>query len=151
MATINNREYDWSSIEVRTDGDEPLVQITAIAYAWTVERSIVQGAGRRPLGMTRGRLVPGDASITLHRSAYDARIASTAGWCDRDRVIVVQYTDSVLGTRREVLTGVRFSGAQGGGEQGTDALTVQVNFQYTGITINGISPIEDTSVSRQVV
>lgn len=150
MATINNREYDWSSIEVRTDGDEPLVAINAITFSWTVERTMVQGAGRRPLGMTRGRFVPGDASITFHRSAYDS-LAASPGWCDRDRVIVIQYTDSVLGTRREVLSGVRFSGAQGGGEQGTDALTVQVNFQFRGLTINGASPIEDTSVSRQVV
>lgn len=150
MATINDREYDWSSIEVRVDGAAPEVAIDGIKYDWTIERALVQGAGRKPLGMTRGVLKPGDGNtITFHRSAYD-RLASTAGWCDEVRTIVVQYTDSVLGTKREVLSGVRFGGGAGGGEKGTDPLTVEVGFMYTGITINGVSPIDDDSVTSQV-
>lgn len=149
MATIKGREYDWSCVEVRLSGKEPLLAIDAIDYTWAVERALVQGAGRKVLGMTRGRLVPGDASITFHRSAYNT-LASTAGWCDTDHTIVVQYTDDVLGTVKEVLTGVRFGGGKGGAEKGTDPLTVEVPFMYTGITINGVSPIDDDSVTRQV-
>jgi hypothetical protein len=149
MATINDREYDWSSIEVRTDGGPPLVKITAISYEWTVERALVEGAGRKPLGMTKGRLKPGNGSITFHRSEYDA-LASTAGWCDVVRTIVVQYTDDVLGTSTETVKGVRFGGGKGGGENGTDPLSVEVPFMFTDILINGVSPIDDTSVTKQV-
>jgi hypothetical protein len=149
MATINDREYDWSSIEVRTDGGAPLVAFTAISYDWTVERALVEGAGRKPLGMTRGRFKPGSGSITFFRSAYD-EVASVAGWCDTDRTIVVQYTDPVLGTKTETLKGVRFGGGKGGGENGTDPLSVEVPFMYTSILINGVSPIDDTSVTAQV-
>ena len=46
MATINDREYDWSSIEVRTDGEQPLVKFTAISYEWTVERALVEVRAR---------------------------------------------------------------------------------------------------------
>jgi hypothetical protein len=149
MPTINDREYDWSSIEVRSDGGPPLLKITAISFDWTVERSLVEGAGRKPLGMTKGRFKPGNGSITFHRSEYDS-LASTAGWCDEVRTIVVQYTDDVLGTKTEALTGVRFGGGKGGGENGTDALTVEVPFMFTGLLINGVSPINDTSVTAQV-
>ena len=149
MATIKGREYDWSSVEVRLSGEEPLMAINGITYDWKVERALVQGAGRKPLGMTRGRLVPGEGSITFHRSAYNT-LAATAGWCDTDNTIVVQYADDALGTVKEVLTGVRFGGGKGGAEQGTDPLTVEVPFMYTGITINGVSPIDDDSVTRQV-
>lgn len=149
MATIQDREYDWGAIEVRTDGEEPLVGFTAISYEWTVERALVEGAGRKPLGMTRGRFKPGNGSITFLRSKYDA-LASTAGWCDTVRTIVVQYTDSVLGTKKEVITGVRFGGGKGGGSLGTDPLSVEVPFMFTGITINGVSPIDDDTVTQQV-
>lgn len=149
MATINDREYDWSCIEVRTDGEQPLVKFTAISYEWTVERALVEGAGRKPLGMTRGRFKPGNGSITFLRSEYDS-LASTAGWCDTVRTVVVQYSDSVIGTSKEVLTGVRFGGGKGGGENGTDPLSVEVPFMYTGITINGVSPIGDDTVTAQV-
>ena len=76
MATINDREYDWSSIEVRTDGGAPLVAFTAISYDWTVERALVEGAGRKPLGMTRGRFKPGSGSITSGSGD-----AVAGGWC----------------------------------------------------------------------
>ena len=149
MPTINDREYDWSSIEVRTDGGPPLVKITAISYEWTVERALVEGAGRKPLGMTKGRFKPGNGSITFHRSEYD-QLASTAGWCDTVRTIVVQYADDVLGTSTETVKGVRFGGGKGGAEQGTDPLTVEVPFMFVDLLINGVSPISDTSVTAQV-
>jgi hypothetical protein len=99
--------------------------------------------------MTRGRLKPGSGSITFHRSEYDA-LASTAGWCDTVRTIVIQYSDTVLGTKTEVLKGVRFGGGKGGAEQGTDPLTVEVPFMFVDLLINGVSPISDTSVTAQV-
>ena len=145
MPTINDREYDWSSIEVRSDGGPPLLKITAISFEWTVERALIEGAGRKPLGMTKGRLKPGSGSITFHRSEYDA-LAATAGWCDTVRTVVLQYTDDVRGAKAELLKGVRC----GGGEQGTDPLTVEVPFMFVDLLINGVSPIADTSVTAQV-
>lgn len=140
MAQINGKEFSWASIELRMDGAAPMVGFTAIKYPWTVERSHVFGAYRKPLGMTRGKFTPGDASITMNESEFRV-LSSTAGWCDVVRTIVVQYAEPGLPTYTDTIVGVRFTGADPGGEEGSEGLKREVSFKFMDIKLNGVSPI----------
>ena len=123
--------------------------------------------GDRDLISQRARALGIDPS-TLQIEHHPLAVACVAGRPDpRNAGQVLAMLDTALDGLRDgrwdamvtapvqkstiAASGVRFSGAQGGGEQGTDALTVQVSFQYRGLTINGASPIDDQSISRQVV
>ncbi len=142
MAIINGREYDWSSIELRIDGASPIVGFTAVKYPWKVERELVRGASRKALGMTRGKLVTEEGSITMLKSQFD-EVSSVVGWCDVEHTLVIQYTDATLGTVTDTVSGVRFGGGgDGGGEEGVEALTREVPFMFLDVIINGVSPIE---------
>lgn len=141
MAKINGKEFSWASVEMRMDGEAPMVGFTAIKYPWKVERSHVFGASRKALGMTRGKLVPDDGSLTMLESEYRL-LSSQPGWCDVVRTIVVQYAEDGLPTYTDTIVGVRFTGADAGAEEGTDGLKREVSFKFMDIKLNGASPIE---------
>ena len=140
MALINGKEFSWASIEARMDGGAPMIGFTAIKYPWKVERNHVFGARRKPLGMTRGKLMPDDGSITMNESEYRL-LSSTTGWCDTVRTIIVQYAEEGLPTYTDTIIGVRFTGADAGAEEGTDGLKREVSFKFMDIKLNGASPI----------
>ena len=142
MATVNGKEYSWVSMELRVGSSAAIVGFTAIKYPWKVDHSKVMGAGRKALGMTRGRLMTDSGSLTLLESEY-LNLSSTPGWCDQTTEVIVSYAEPGLPTKVDTLKGVKFTGADGGGEEGSEALKREVSFEFTDILVNGVSPIAE--------
>jgi hypothetical protein len=140
MATVNGKEYSWVSMELRVGGSAAIVGFTAIKYPWKVDHSKVMGASRKALGMTRGRLMTDSGSLTLLESEY-LNLSSAPGWCDQTTEVIVSYAEPGLPTKVDTLKGVKFTGADGGGEEGSEALKREVSFEFTDILVNGVSPI----------
>ena len=139
---INGREYSWASIEIRTDGEAPIVGCVAIKYGDGVEEGMVYGASRQPIGRTRGKYKPEDSSVTLLESAF-RQVSSVPGWMDRIRTITVQYSEPGMPTHTDVIEGARFLGAEGGGEEGTDALKREVKMSFLKLKRNGVYAIAE--------
>jgi hypothetical protein len=142
MASVNGKEYSWVSVTIYIGDAAEMVEITAVKYPWKVDAAKVMGGGRKAYGMTRGRLVPESGSLTLFESGY-RRLAATPGWCDRTTEIVVTYAEPGMATQVDTVKGVRFTGADGGAEEGADGLKREVSFEFTDVLINGVSPIDE--------
>jgi hypothetical protein len=141
MARVNDIEYSWVSCAFYIGDGAAVVEVTAIKYPWKVDSSQVMGASRKPLGTTRGRLMPEEGSLTLLESGY-RQLSSQPGWCDKVTQIVVSYAENGKPTVTDTLIGVRFKGADGGAEEGSDALKREVSFSFNDLLLNGVSPIE---------
>ena len=140
MATVNGKEYSWVSLEIRVGDSAAIIACTAVKYPWKVDAAQVRGASRKALGMTRGRLMTESGSLTLLESGY-RELSSVPGWCDETTEIVVSYAEPGLPTLVDTVMGVRFTGADGGAEEGNEALKREVSFEFTDILVNGVSPI----------
>lgn len=137
---LNTPQASWASIEVRTDGEAPIVGILAVKYSDGIEETIVHAGRRQPIGRTRGKYKVDEVSITLLEWAARA-ITSQAGWMDRIRTIVVQYSEEGADTHTDVIEGVRFLGVDGGGEEGVDALKREIKCSALKIKRDGVYAI----------
>lgn len=142
MAFVNGKEYSWVSMEFRANGSAAILGFTKISYPWKVDAAVVRGAGRKALGTTRGRLMTEDGSITLLESDY-RELSSVPGWCDRTGELIVSYAEPGLPTLVDTIRGVRFTGADAGGEEGNEALKREVGFIFTDVLLDGVSPISE--------
>lgn len=137
---LNTPQASWASIEVRSDGEDPIVGIVAVKYSDGVEETIVHAGRRQPIGRTRGKYKVEEVSLTLLEWSARA-IVSRAGWMDRIRTIVVQYGEEGAATHTDVIEGVRFTGIDGGGEEGTDPLKREIKCSALKIKRDGVYPI----------
>lgn len=142
MASVNGREFSWVSCELRIGSSAAVIGFTSVKYPWKVDAAQVRGASRKAIGMTRGRLMCETGSLSLFESEY-RRLAATPGWCDTTTEMVVSYAEPGLPTQVDTIKGVRFTGADGGAEEGNEALKREVSFEFTDILINGVSPIAE--------
>lgn len=149
MAIVKADECDFFSLELRKDGGAPIVGFTKIAYPWDVERELVRGASPVPLGMTDGRLAPGDGSLTATLGTY-ATLSSSPAWCRDSHTLTCVYSRRGLPQHRVVLVGVRFGGADESDEEGADALKREVKFKFQRIFINGFCPLTGESESGAI-
>lgn len=138
---IDRTQKSWASIEMRLNGGAPVIGFKGVKYSWKIERALVQGAGRKPMGMTRGKFVPQESTITFYEDAY-RQLTNTPGWADRVYTLTVQYADPGEPIHTDTIIGVRFGGGDGGGEEGTDPLAREVPFMFTGLLLNGVDPID---------
>ena len=146
-ANINDKPFSWASVEMRSSKLGLVIGFTAIKYPWKVEREPVRGASRKVLGYTRGKLVPGDGSLTMLEAEY-RKLASQPGWCDGESELIVQYSEPGMPTYTDTVKGVLFDGADSGGEEGTDGLKREVSFKFKDILLNGVSPIATNNLGQ---
>jgi len=77
------RYESWQSIEFQlikpVGGIEILTKIQAVSYSDALERELVYGAGREPLGTTDPVYVPGDMSLEFLFRWHRAFIADVTG------------------------------------------------------------------------
>lgn len=137
---LNTPQLSWASIEVRADGEAPIVGIVSVKYSDQVEETIVHAGRRQPIGRTRGKYSVAEVSLTLLEYAARA-ITSQAGWMDRIRTIVVQYGEEGAETHTDVIEGVRFLSVDGGGEEGTDPLKREIKCSALKIKRDGVYAI----------
>lgn len=134
---INGYYPSWASVEVRLSSGRPFLDITAISYSDSIEEELVRGAGRNVRGRTRGRYNPEEGTLTLLEPAFRAFVAAfPPGWGDVITVINVQWREGGQ-THNDVLEGVRFLGANGGGEEGPEALKREVKFSFLRLKRDG--------------
>lgn len=141
--TLNNIEHDWGGITTIIDGLE-ITGYKAINYADAIEREKVMGAGRTPIGMTRGVYSAEQGSMTMYLKQHRiliARLAAKAragdGWGDVPFDIQVRY--GIPGdTHIDIVEGAYLAGNPEGGEQGSSALEREVKFDFLAIKRDGV-------------
>lgn len=136
--TVNDTEYSWGSITLKQKGRE-LTGFKAISYADSVSREKVYGAGRLPIGMTRGKYEAEQGSITAFLK-QEREIISEAGdgWADGDPFeIEVRYAEPGQDTHVDIVEGCRWAGTGGGGEEGSAALEREMKFDFMRVKRDG--------------
>ena len=90
-----------------------------------------------PVGRTAGRYKPGDCSITFYRSGWKKFLAASPNGFGAVRAtIVAQYSEG-SDVHTDVVEDVRVIGTDGGAEDGTDPLEVEVKLSILRIKWNG--------------
>lgn len=72
---VNGKLYDWADIVVTIAG-VPITGITGIEYGDEQDMELKYGAGRHPVGYTKGRITP-SAKITLYQEEVEAIMEQT--------------------------------------------------------------------------
>lgn len=137
-ATINGIEKSWASITTKVRGAE-IVGYKAISYSDSISREKVYGAGRMPLGMTRGKYETEQGSMTVYERQFRELLAAFGdGWGDVVFDIEVRYSDPGEDTHVDVLESCRWAGAPGGGEEGSSPLERELKFDCIRIKRDGV-------------
>jgi len=136
-ATINGLEKSWASITTKVKGEE-IVGYKAISYSDSISREKVYGAGRMPLGMTRGKYEAEQGSLTCFEREFRQLLTAFGnGWGDVVFDIEVRYADPGEDTHVDVIESCRWAGAPGGGEEGSAPLERELKFDYVRIKRDG--------------
>lgn len=135
---VHGRHFSFSSIGLQLDTEAPILGFKAIKYPFKVEEAIVYGAGSQIIGRTRGKVTMDDGSLTVTEKQY-RQITQTPGWLFKTYTLVVQYADFGQAIQTDTLVGLRFKGADPGGEEGTDALMRELPFSLLDLLLNGVS------------
>lgn len=136
-AELNDIVASWVDLRIKLDGVE-LVGFTGVSFGDKIEDEMVYGAGRHPIGRTRGRYVTEDGSLTVYEDTFVELVKRLGdGWGDKRFEIVEQITlpDGSISTT--VVESCRFKGGPGGAESGTSAITRELPFSFMRIKRNG--------------
>lgn len=89
---VNGKLYDWADIVVTIAG-VPITGIVGIEYGDDQDMELKYGAGRHPVGYTKGRITP-SAKITLYQEEVEAIMKQTVNGRIQDVApfdIIVNY------------------------------------------------------------
>lgn len=139
---VNGREFSFASLEVLLDGVTKVASFKSVKYPVKAEEGMVYDAAGRPVGRTRGKVTLDDGSISILHSQWRDNIASVQGWLFKTWTLVVTYSDFGMPTHTDTLKGVRFKGADPGGEEGVDGLYIEIPFSYLDVLLDGVSVFE---------
>lgn len=134
---INGNEHSWASVSLRF-GSTVVTDIKGVKYADEIEGAEpVFGTGRHARGRTAGRYKVGDCSITFYKSGHKKLLQGLPnGFGDVRGTAVVQYREG-SDVITDTLEDVRIMGGDGGAEDGTDPLEVEVKISPMRISWNG--------------
>ena len=120
---INGARHSFASIVLKLDGQE-FSGFKSITYARHRERTMVNGANPDPLGKTRGKNTY-ECEIEIYFAEFRAFVLEHfgPGYGDRFFTIEVSYAESGFPTTTDRIVGCTIDDSEGGGTEGTDALT----------------------------
>jgi hypothetical protein len=130
---INGFLLSWSSIEIAVGPLQAVVLTKSIKYKDARTLGKVYGTSPMKVGRTRGQLDP-TGSWEVYRSAWDqivrdilvAGLGGGVGFGENAITIFVKYAEPSNPTMivTDILSGVICHSPEGGGSEGTDALTI---------------------------
>lgn len=139
---VNGRAYSFGSITLKLDGTTKIVEFKTIKYPFKVEEAMVYDAQGRPTGRTRGKVTLDAGSLAITAKEFRNKIASVQGWLFKAWTLVVSYGDFGMPTHTDTVVGLRFTGGDPGGEEGVDALYLELPFSFLDLKLNGVSVFE---------
>lgn len=130
---INGCRHSFASIVLKIDGQE-FSGFKSITYARHRERAIVPGANPDPLGKTRGKNTY-ECEIEIYHAEFKAFVLEHfgSGYGDKFFAIEVSYGENGFPVQTDRILGNTIDDTEGGGTEGTDALTRK--FKTTPIKI----------------
>jgi hypothetical protein len=142
---INGRRYSFSSLEIAAQigatNTELFTDVDDISYSESLEVEFKRGTSRSPIGWTSGTYQPGDASMQMGKSTFQAMVQKTGpGWLGINLLLNVAYAD--IGEIVTVDTLVaRIVGVEDAHSYGPGALVTVVKLLPFTILRNGIPPM----------
>ncbi len=135
---INGARHSFASIVLKVDGQE-FSGFKSITYARHRERGIVHGNNPDPLGKTRGKNTY-ECEIEVYHAEFKAFMLEHfgSGYGDKMFPIEVSYAESGFPTQTDRIIGNTVDDTEGGGTEGTDALTRKFKTSPVKIMFNGI-------------
>lgn len=123
--------HSWASVEIAIAGVQKVVATKSLRYRDPLQIGKVYGTSARKIGRTRGQSDP-TGTWEVYRSSWDMIMADVlavggrTGFAESKFPITVSYGEpsNPLLTVSDVLLGARIHSPEGGGQEGTDALTV---------------------------
>lgn len=149
MAKVNNRDYDFSDIQLRVEGKAP-VAITIKAVAYKLNRTVGKLFANTPkkLKRTRGQLDP-DGSIRIPRYQLDdlldalAESSETGAYGDALFNVTVTYGTDNQETQTDVLEDCLLLDIDTSHESGVDGLELTLPLDILDISYNGKKMFND--------
>lgn len=138
---VNGMRHEWSSIEIKLDGDV-YVGVKEIKYSDTLKPTKIHGTHPAPIGRTRG-VYEAEASVVLwFAEAIQFRKKLGAGYMEKAFDIVVSYVEDGFDTVVDEIIGARITKDEGGASQGPDGLTIAWDLDVMKIIHNGDDPLK---------
>lgn len=143
---VNGFKTSFCSIEMRINGGLQLPGLKSINYKESLTQGKVYGNSPFKQGRTRGQ-IDGTGSIEVYQDQWYAfldtvTLGGTRGFSEGSDAVVVTFAEpmSPIETKTDILPGVRFHSPDFSSSEGTEALTVKVEFDILGpIVWNGTS------------
>lgn len=138
---INGIRHEWSSVEIKLDGDV-YVGVKEIKYSASLKGSKMRGTHPAPIGRTRGEY-DCEASIVLwFAEAVQFRKKLGAGYLEKAFDIVVSYVEDGFDTVVDEIIGCRITKDEGGGSQSPDGLTISWDLDPMKIIFDGVEGLK---------
>lgn len=140
---VGGVRHEWSSVNIKLGGDL-YIGVKSISYNDTLGPTKIRGTHPVPIARTRGQY-DAEGSIEMYTAeARQFRKKLGPGYKEVSFDIVVSYTEDGFDTITDTIVGCRIKKDQGGGQDGTDALTVPWDLDVMNILWDGVSSIKKT-------
>lgn len=149
---INGNAYSWSSIVLKIDGDR-FYGFDSITYGDTRERTKGYGMGRShaPRSRTSGKYIPDPVTLSGDKDAIRelrkklaASSESGKSFGNTKFEIVVQYIEEDNSPMTDTLESCVMIKGTGGGEEGSDALSNDIEIDCMLVRWDGLTLFDDT-------
>jgi hypothetical protein len=132
--------HSWASVEIAIGGIKKVVASKSLKYSDALTMGKGFGTGPRKIIRTRGQ-VDATGSWEVYRSSWDMlmkdvlALTGNTGFSEQAFPISVSYSEpsNPSLTVTDKLLGVRIHSPEGGGAEGTDALTITVQLDIAEI------------------
>jgi hypothetical protein len=133
-------QHSFSSIEISIGGIKKVVATKSLKYSDPLQMGKIYGTSPHKIGRTRGQSDP-TGTWEVYRSAWDQLMADVLaiggklGFAEQSFPIFVSYGEpsNPLLTVQDVRLGTRIHSPEGGGQEGTDPLTINLQLDIMRI------------------
>ncbi len=142
---INGRRFSHASIETSITGikgsSEIFLDIQEVSYSDALEVSFVYGTNQAPLGSTKGKYEPGEASLKMGKSSVQRLIAKLGdGWLGSNLRVVVKYSDEGESQCVDEFLGP-ITGLEDSSSAGPEAVQPTLKVKPFYVKRNGVKPL----------
>ena len=148
---INGSLFSWSSVEFHI-GDERITGVTAVEYGDNRERASAYGMNRShaPIGQSHGKYQTDPVKVTVWKHTAKAirealARATAGGFGNAEFTIVVQYTETDLGSVVDTIRRCTLAKQASKAEENPDPLKEDIEFKCLSILWNGESLFDSSS------
>ena len=135
----DDNRFSFISMGISIAGREWL-EIVAMAYADTLNRSFVYGTSPYALGRTRGTYAAGGSFSILKERHQELLDFLGPGWASKEFDIIVSYSEGDAPMITDQLERCAFANGKDAWKYGPDPLYVDADFSAIKIWRNGIPP-----------